>query len=85
MLRHSLEYGSEVWNANKCQAKASESIQLCVCKYILGCSATTYDEPVHADLGLETLKYRRDFRKLMWYCKVKHMNDKRLAFKYICI
>ena len=59
VLRPSLEYGFEVWNANKCQAKASESIQLCARKYILGCSVTTCDEPVHADLGLETLKYMR--------------------------
>ena len=26
-LRPSLEYGCEVWNTNKCQAKAFESIQ----------------------------------------------------------
>ena len=38
VLRPSLEYGREVWNANKCQAKALESIQLRACKYILGCS-----------------------------------------------
>ena len=35
------------------------------------------------DLGLETLKYRRDFRKLKWYCKVKRMNDERLPFKLL--
>ena len=33
VLRPSLEYGCEVWNANKCQAKALESIQLHACKY----------------------------------------------------
>ena len=27
VLRPSLEYGCEVWNTNKCQAKALESIQ----------------------------------------------------------
>ena len=60
MLRPSLEYGSEVWNANKCQAQALESIQLCACKYILECSRATCDEPVQVDLGLESLKCRRD-------------------------
>ena len=59
VLQPSLEYGCEVWNANKCQARALESIQLSSCKYILGCSVTTSDEPVHEDLGLETLKCRR--------------------------
>ena len=59
VLRPSLEYGCEVWNTNKCQAQALESIQLRACKYILGCSRTTCDEPVQADLGLETLKCRR--------------------------
>ena len=83
VLRPSLECGCEVWNANKCQAKALESIQLRACKYILGCSITTCDEPVLADLGLETLKYRRDFRKLKWHYKIKHMNDERLPFKLL--
>ena len=63
MLQSSLEYGCEVWSATKCQAKATECTELhaCTCTYILGCSVTTCEEPVHADVGLETLKYRRDF------------------------
>ena len=70
MLRPSLEYGCEVWSTNKCQDKALESIQLCACKYILGCSVTTCNEPVCADLGLESLKCRRDSHKLNWYRKI---------------
>ena len=83
VLRPSLEYGCEVWNANKSQAKALELTQLRACKYILGCSVATCDESVCADLGLDTLKYRRDFRKLKWHCKVKCMNDERLPFKLL--
>ena len=49
VLQHSLEYGCEVWNTNKSQAKALKSIQLRACRYILSCSVTTCDEPVHAD------------------------------------
>ena len=30
VLRPSLEYGCEMWNTNKCQAQALESIQLYV-------------------------------------------------------
>ena len=82
-LQSNLKYGCEVYNTIKCQDKALESIQLRACKYILGCSIATYDEPVLADLGLETLKYRRNFRKLKWYCKIKHMNDERLPFKLL--
>ena len=83
MLQPSLEYGCEVWNTNKCQSKTLESIQLCACKSILGCSVTTSDESVCADLGLKTLRYRRDFWKLKWYCKVVSMKDERLPFKLL--
>ena len=62
----------------KCQAKALESVQLCVCKYTLRCSTPTCDEPVLADFGLETLKCRKNFHTLKWFCKVMCMNDKRL-------
>ena len=83
ILLPSLECGCEVWNTNKCQDKALESIQLRAGKYILGCSVTTCDEPVRADLGLETLKSRRDFRKLKWYRKIKQMNNQRLPSKLL--
>ena len=72
-----------MWNTNKCQAKALESIQLRACKYILGCSVTTCDEPVREDLGLETLKCRRDFRRLKWYRKVMCMNSNRLPIQLL--
>ena len=81
VLQPSLEYGSEVWNANTCQTKALESIDLSACKYILGCCITTCDEPVCAYSDLKTLRYRRDFCKLKWYCKVMSMKDERLSFK----
>ena len=29
------------------------------------------------------LKYRRDFRKLKWHYKIKHINDERLQFKLL--
>ena len=46
ILRPGWEYVCEVWGVNKGQAKALESIQLRACKYMLGCSLTTCDEPV---------------------------------------
>ena len=57
-----------------------QSIQLHPCKYILGCSVTTCDEPLCANLAL---KKRRDFCKLNWYHKVMCMNNKRLPFKLL--
>ena len=81
VLRPGLECGCEVWIANRCQAKALESIQLCACKYILRCSVTTCDKPVCADLVLKTLRNRRDFRKLKWYYILMSLKDERLPLK----
>ena len=74
-----------MWSANKCQAETLVSIQLGLCKYILGYSETTCDEPVYADLGLKTLKNSRDFVQLKDYSKVTCMcmNNTRLMFKLI--
>ena len=49
--------------------------------YILGCSIPTCDQPVCANLGLKTLKNRRDFCKLKCNLKVMCMNDERLRSK----
>ena len=68
---------------NKCQTKPLESVQLQACKYILFCSVTTCDEPVRADLGLQTLKCRRDFHRLKWYNKIMCMSVKRLSSKLL--
>ena len=54
-----------------------------VCKYILGCFVTTFDEPVCANLGLKTLKNMRDFHKLQWYFMVMSMNGERLSVKLL--
>ena len=82
VLRPILEHGCEVWSATKSQANPLESIQLRACKYVLWCSVTTCDEPESSDLGLETLKYRKDFCKLKWYHKVKLINDENRHLNY---
>ena len=83
VLQPSLGYGCEVCHNNKRQAKAFESIQLRTRKHILGCPVTTCDEPVHADLGLQTLKSRRHFSKLEWYRMVMCTNCKRSPAKLL--
>ena len=35
------------------------------------------------DLGLETIKYSRDFHKLKWHLKNKYMNDRTMVFKLL--
>ena len=75
VLQPSLEHACEVWNTNKCQAKALESIQLCDCKYILECSVSNCDEPVCDNLSLKAFKNRRYFRKVKWYSKVMSLKD----------
>ena len=76
-VRPSLEYGSKIWDYNKSQARALESILLGGEKKILGCSSKTCNEAVWGDIGLETLKSRRDRAKLKWWYKVCRLPDNR--------
>ena len=75
VVRPSLEYGSEIWDCNKSQTRALESIILGGAKKILGCSSKTCNEAVWGDMGLETLKSRRDRAKLKWWYKVCRLPD----------
>ena len=76
VLRPRIEYGSEVW---KCigQASALESILLGGAKKILGYSSRTCNETVRGDMGLETLKSRRDKTKLKWWDKLASISVRR--------
>ena len=56
VIRPSLEYGSEIWDCKKSQARTLESILLGGPKKILGCSSKTCNEAVWGDMGLGTLK-----------------------------
>ena len=74
VVRPSLEYGSEIWDCNKSQARALESIILGGAKKTLECSSKTCNEAVW---GLETLKRGRDRAKLKWWYKVCRLPDSR--------
>ena len=52
VVRPTLQYGSEVWEVNKAQEAALESVMLGVTKHILGCSSRTCYEAVRGDMGL---------------------------------
>ena len=64
VVRPTLEYGSEVWEANKKQAGALEYVVLGGAKCILRCSSRTCNEAVRGDMGLESLQGHRDKAKL---------------------
>ena len=80
-LEPTLEYGSEVWEANKAQAAALESVVLGGAKRILGCSSRTCNEAVRGDMGLESLQGRRDKVKLKLWYKLACMEDDRYPHK----
>ena len=59
-MTYSSEYGCEVWNTNKCQAKALESVQLNSDECILCCSGAICNEPVCAGIfGFRNFKSKQ--------------------------
>ena len=78
VVRPTLEYGSEVWEGNKAQAAALESVMIGGAKRILGCSSRTCNE---GDMGLDSLQGRRDKAKLKWWYKVATMPEHRYSRK----
>ena len=77
LLLSRIEYGGEVWEGNKSQEDALESIILGGAKRILGCSSKTCNEAVRGDMGLETLKSRRNRAKLKWWYKLATLPEDR--------
>ena len=77
VLPSTLEYGSEVWACNKRQIASLESTQLGAAEKMLGCSSKTCNEAVRGDMGLESLKGRRDRCKLKWWYKVYNLDAER--------
>ena len=56
VIRHSIEYGSEVWEGNKGQTIGLESIVLGAAKKILGCSSKPCNEAVKRGHGLRDIE-----------------------------
>ena len=66
-----------MWACNKRQTASLEFIQLRAAKKILGCSSKTCNEAVRGDIGLESLKGRRDRCKPKWWFKVNNLDAER--------
>ena len=73
-----LEYAGEVWEGNKKLAEKLETVQMSAAKKILGCSKTTSNTALRAELGIYALKTNRDMRKLRWQHSVRSMQSERL-------
>ena len=57
VARPTLEYGSEVWKANKAEAAPLESVVLGGAKGILGCLSRACNEAVRHGIGIFTGLY----------------------------
>ena len=75
VVRPSLEYGSEIWDCSKSQARELDSILFREANKILGCSSKTCNEAVWGDMGSDTLKSERDRVKVKWWYKVCRLPD----------
>ena len=61
-----LEY-AKIWEGNAKFVKQPETVQMTAGKYILGCSSTTSNAVVRAELGMHPLYNKNgDVRKLIW-------------------
>ena len=73
-----MDYGSEVWWTNSKQEDKLESVQIQTVGKWFGCSGKTTREAVRGDMGLESLKVRRDMGKLKEWGRMSVMEDDRL-------
>ena len=73
-----LEYAREVWEGNAKFVKQLETVQMTAAKNILGCSSTTSNAVLRAELGMYPLQTNRETRKLKLQYIVRNMPEKRL-------
>ena len=67
-----LEY-AEVWEGSAKLVKQLETVQMTAAQKVLGCSSTTSNTVLGAELGMYPLKTNRDVRKLKWQYKARNM------------
>ena len=68
-----LGYAGEAWEGNARLVKQLETIRMTAAKKVLGCSSTTSNTVLGAELGMYPLKTNRDVRKLKWQYKARNM------------
>jgi hypothetical protein len=80
-----LEYGSEVWEVGKREAKALEKVQRQVGRQLLGCNQLVSDVVVRGELGWWELRARRDEIKLRFLARLLRMGEERTVRKMVAI
>ena len=60
------------------ELKQLETVQMATAKNILGCSSTTSNTVLRAELEMYPLQTNGDVIKLKWQCKVNNVPEKRL-------
>jgi hypothetical protein len=76
LCRSILDYASEIWG-DEIWLKG-EQMQLEMGRRVLRCSSKTTNEAVRGDLGLMSLRSRRDLKKLMYWIHLLSSSDNRL-------
>ena len=71
-----LEYAGEVWEGNAKLVK--QLVQMTAAKKVPGCSSTSSNTVLRAELGMYPLETNRDVRNLKWQYQVRNMPKKRL-------
>ena len=72
MIVPKLEYAGEVWEGNAKFVRQLETVQMTAAKKVLGCSSTTSDTALRAELEMYPLTISRGARKLKPQYKVNN-------------
>src|ERR1700733_13033813 len=77
LVRSVLDFGSEVWGDEAW--KEAEQQQVEMGRRILRCPANTTTVAIRGELGLQTMRSRRDLKKLMYWIHLLTFPDSRLV------
>ena len=77
MLMPVLEYGSEVWEANKTQLCKLDNIMVKAGRIAIGCKKGVGKEAILHELGLQRPGARMDQKMMEYYSKVDALQDNR--------
>lgn len=77
MLMPVLEYGSEVWEANKTQLRKLDNIMVKAGRIAIGCKKGVGKEAILHELGLQRPGARMDQKMMEYYSKVDALQDNR--------
>src|SRR6185437_997067 len=77
LVRTLLEYGSEIWGNEVWLA--GEKLQMEMGRRLLRCSSKTTLLAIQGDLGMWSLRGRRDLKKLVYWGNLMSLEDTRLC------